>query len=154
MDMIGERLSRFTLISGGGWLLDVGVMLGLVAAGTSPFVANLIGALCGVSSVFVLAQRRVFTTLGGGGVRWRLFLPYLCWQAVAIPAASALVALIANVAAGAAEIPAAWFAVVSPVTISAAVIAAGVAKVAVTPLTLYANFVFSGWLMERRVAWR
>lgn len=148
--MIGERLSRFTLISGGGWLLDVGVMLGLVAAGAGPFAANLVGALCGVGFVFVFAQRRVFTMIGGGGVRWRLFLPYLLWQSVAIPTASALIAVVAGLLAE----PAAWTEERLPAPISAAVLAAGVAKVTVTPLTLYANFLFSGLLMERRVSWR
>jgi putative flippase GtrA len=148
--MIASRLSVFTLISGGGWLLDIGVMLSLVATGLAPFSANLLGALCGVSFVFVLAQRRVFTQDGAGGVRWRLFGPYLLWQGVAIPTASLLI----SAAAVALAAPATWAEAALPLAPSAAVIAAGVAKVAVTPLTLYANFLFSGWLMERRVSWR
>ena len=147
--MTGSRLSKFTLISGCGWLLDVLTLLSLVAMGASFFAANLVGALVGVSLVFLFAQRRVFNATHAGKIRWRLFLPYLAWQAVAILLASALVDLVAILLTPAASALAAW----SASAIPAAVIAAGLAKIIVTPLTLYANFLFFGWLAERRISW-
>ncbi len=147
--MSRSRLSKFTLISGCGWILDVLVLLGLVAMGTPFFTANLAGALCGVSFVFLFAQRRVFTATHGGKVRWQLFLPYLLWQIFAILLASVMVDWVALWLVPSAESLAAW----SGTGIPAAMIAAGLAKVVVTPVTLYANFLFFGWLAERRILW-
>jgi len=144
------RLPGFAVISRFGWLLDLGVMIGLVGSGTGPFWANLAGATCGVGFVFVLSQRRIFTEIGGGRVRWRPLLPCLFWHSVAIPSASALVALAAQLAAWPAAVAAAQL----PGLFTPEVLAAGAGKIAVTPLTLYANFLVSGWFFDRRVsAW-
>lgn len=147
--MIGARLSKFTLISGGGWLLDLGVMLGLVAMGASSFGANCAGAVCGVSFVFLMAQRRVFTETHGGRINWRLLLPYLLWQTLAILLASGLVHFLAQLMTGGATALIARLGL----GLSAAVAAAGAAKILVTPVTLYANFLVFGWLAERRISW-
>lgn len=144
--MLRSRLSYFTLISGGGWILDVVVLIVLVTLGANYFVANMVSATFGVTFVFTLAQRHVFAS-GREGLQWRLFLPYLCWQVIAISVASLLIAALAqSLFTHIAELQIAD--PPSPDTISAAL-----AKILVTPLTLYANFLFSGWLMERRISW-
>ncbi|MEO1776068.1 MAG: GtrA family protein [Pseudomonadota bacterium] len=157
--MIGRRLSRFTVISGCGWALDVCVLLVLVTLGLDAFSANLIGAFCGVTFVFVMARRQVFEQVGAReGALSGAFLPYLAWQAVAIPAASALVWLLASAlaepAVWVAEGLSSWSTTLAAVMLPAPVLAAGVAKAAVTPLTLYANFLVTAFLIERRFSWR
>ncbi|MEO0821826.1 MAG: hypothetical protein AAF074_15540 [Pseudomonadota bacterium] len=154
MGILDTRLSRFTVISGIGWLIDLSLMLGLVALGLGAFEANLVGAFCGVSFVFVAAQRRVF--VAAGGVRLGMLAAYLAWHAIAITAASALIGLIAGALAGpAAALRDALAALLpGPLVPGAPLIAAGAAKALVTPLTLYANFLVMGRLLEGRVSWR
>lgn len=147
--MTGSRLSKFTLISGAGWALDLLVLLGLVAIGLPAFGANIAGALCGTGLVFCFAQQRVFTQGSGGRIRWRLLLPYLLWQCLAILAASGLVHLLAPPLSPAAAGLLSWSGLAVPLP----VLAAALAKIAVTPVTLYANFLFFGWLAERRISW-
>jgi len=152
--LLAHRLSRFTVISGIGWTLDFTVTLCAVWAGAAVMTANGIGALCGVSFVFFAAQRQVFRRMRGGQLR--LLASYLCYQAVAILAASWLIGVAADAlmpaAAALSSLAGDWLApdLLPPTRVSAA----AVAKALVTPLTLYSNFLFMGWLLEGKVSLR
>jgi putative flippase GtrA len=148
------RLPAFAVVSGCGWMLDFLLTAGLVATGAPAAAANAVGATCGVTFVFFAAQRRVFVT--GDRVLVRPLLAYLGYQAGAIALASAAIGLLASVLAApsAAVLGAVVGSVVGPDAPGAATLAAAAAKVAVTPATLYANFLFTGWLLEGRVSWR
>jgi len=135
------RLSRFTLISGIGWCMDVGLTLGLVAAGLAVAPANMIGATVAVSFVYVTAQRHIFRRKPGRLTALQRGLAYAGYQGLAIAAASMLIGLLA------------W-ALQAAVPFAAVTVVAGISKIAITPLTLYSNFVFMGWLLEGRLAWR
>lgn len=143
------RLPKFALISGIGWMLDIGVTLGLVAAGSDVMVANMIGAGLAVSFVFIAAQRHVFFAEDRSLVGF--FAVYLVWQVMAITAASfaidQLAAFLSSCGAGA-------FAQRACGLLGDPTLAAGIAKVAVTPITMYLNFLFMGWLSEARISWR
>lgn len=145
---LSVRLPRFAVISGLGWLLDVSVLLSLVTLGTDVLVANMIGAWLAVSFVFVAAQRAVFLRARAGVAR--LYLSYLVWHAVMILAASVAIDQAAAVIAACGPLPEG-----TPGCALAAnpTVAAGLAKIVVTPVTLYANYVFMGWLLEARVSW-
>lgn len=142
------RLHRFAIISGLGWLIDLSVMTLLVAAGVSIFVANLISAGIAITFVFFAAQNRIFA--GIGGFLYAKFAIYLFYQALAVPLASGLIHELAHffLSAGLGDL--------YPVSLLALPIRTAlvsiVAKVIVTPLTLYSNFVFMGWLVERRIS--
>lgn len=143
------HLVLFATVSGIGWLIDFTVLLLLIGLGFEAFVANLIGAGVAVTFVFAVSQRRVFVERHGGVIKWGLLLPYLAWQGGAVPAASALVALLTGILTE----PAAAFVDQRDLDVAPVVLAAAAAKVAITPLTLYANFLFSGWLIDRRLRW-
>ncbi len=150
-----QRFSVFTIISGTGWLIDLGLTIGLVMAGLGPFLASMIGSLTAVSFVFVVSQLIVFDT--GGRVRTDQYGFYLTWHAMTIPLASGAVAVLAG-----------WFEAPLAQLLDwvngwllqsilgwmpdALALAAGVAKAAITPITLTANFFFMRWLVEWRGA--
>lgn len=144
-----RRFSGFTLISGTGWLIDLGLTVLGVSAGLTAFLASVIGSLVAVSFVFVVSQLMVFDT--GGRVKTEHYGFYLLWHGVTIPIASGLVAGLNLVLEGpvAALLPAlpGWIATLLP---GVAALATGIAKIAITPATLTANFFFMRWLVERR----
>ncbi len=77
--MVLGSFSRFTVLSGTGWILDFGVTLTLVQAGASVFASNAVGAFCGVTFVLIPATRQVFSRVR----RWRmpvLIGIYWAWQ--------------------------------------------------------------------------
>lgn len=135
------RLSRFTILSGIGWCMDVGLTLGLVAGGLAVAPANMIGATVAVSFVYVTAQRHIFQRKPGRLTAVQRGIAYAGYQVLAIAAASVLIGGLA------------W-ALQAALPSVAVTALAGISKIAITPLTLYSNFVFMGWLLEGRVAWR
>ncbi len=144
-----HRFSVFTLISGTGWLIDLGLTIGLVTAGLGPFLASMIGSLVAVSFVFVISQLMVFDT--GGRVHTDQYGYYLVWHAVTIPLASGAVAgLTGLLGAPVGHLTGLLPDLVVAVLPGATALAAGVAKAAITPATLTANFFFMRWLVERR----
>jgi putative flippase GtrA len=163
----GMRVHLFTVLSGVGWLLDFTLYGLLVIIGIGPFVANLCGAASGVSFVFLMSRRYLFarcaSSLGAAVLRYGL------WNVVAIASASAGIAVLASGLAGSADFASFvdllratidWIArsaptaaVLSPV-LDTSTTAAAVAKLAVTPLTMYSNYLVASWLIEGRVSWR
>jgi putative flippase GtrA len=135
----------FTLVSGFGWLLDVGLTIFLVSLGTPPFWASVVGAGVAVTFVYVVSVQAIFDAEGKVGVGG--FPYYVVWQICAIAAASALVALLAHtllpLVAGTLD----WFGHENPTGVLA--IATGAAKTLMTPFTLVANFLFIRWLTLR-----
>ncbi len=136
---------RFAVVSGVGWLIDVGTTMALVEVGASPFWASLVGAATAVTFVYFVALRSVFQVDERLGARG--FPPYVVWQVCAISAASVLVSVLAG-----------WLAPVSAAMLERLgsdasfdplTWAAGAAKALVTPLTLLANFLFMRWLTVR-----
>lgn len=123
----------FAIISGLGWLIDVGVTMGLVQFGMTPFIASFAGAAIAVSFVYVVSRLVVFQINQLGSVTD--YTIYVVWQIFAITVASFLVAMIGGVLAP---------------HVGALALATGVGKVLVTPLTLAANYLFMRWLTQRR----
>jgi len=117
-------LSRFALISGLGWLIDFSVFSSLCYL-LPVYAANLIGASLAVLFVFYASLRPVFMYAGQQTSR-KLF-QYIAYQVVAIWLASLLIDTLSVVLSG---MP--W----APL----------MAKIAVTPLTFAANFLFMRWL--------
>lgn len=155
--MSTPRLPRFAIVSGIGWLIDLGVMLSLVQFGLDAGRANILGASCGVTFVFFAAQQQIFRS--AHGFRVRALALYAGCQIVAILAASGLVGLMASLLQPAATETAAWLSAWIA-TLSTALppsphfAAAAAAKAFVTPITLYANFLFMSWLLEGQASWR
>lgn len=142
------RLHRFAIISGLGWLIDLSVMTLLVSAGVSVFLANLTSAGLAISFVFFAAQNRVF--IDNGRFLFAKFAAYFLYQAIAVPVASALIQKLALVLLAAA--PDGLFALFHIPDGQRLTVVSVAAKMAITPLTLYSNFLFMGWLVERRVS--
>lgn len=129
---------RFTLISGIGWILDFVVMGGLTALGSSYFIANTIGAFCGVTFVFFAARHDIFSEAREQSLTKSICL-YWAWQIIAITAASFCVALLSN----------GVFALLKDMLENGRVISGLCAKILVTPATLSANFYFMQWLFRK-----
>ncbi len=140
-----KSFAGFAVVSGTGWLIDVGLTMALVQWGAHPFWASLAGAATAVAFVYVVSLRAIFGVDGRIGARG--FPAYVLWQVCAIAAASVAVAALAErlvplatvaidrLGAGGAADPLTW--------------AAGSAKAAITPLTLLANFGFMRILTKR-----
>lgn len=120
------RLSAFGLVSLIGLTLDTGLFLILRATGVDPFIANFISASLGVTFVYFASVRRIFAYEGG----WllHLFLLYLGYQVVAVALASTAVAWL--VAQGLAGV---------------------LAKIAILPVTFFANYLFMR-LLTRKIS--
>ena len=121
---LSQRIARFGVASGIGWLLDFCIFAVLVHQGLAPGLANAVGASAAVVWVFFFSVRRIFR-YGGASVHSR-FLIYALYQALMIAAASVGVDSIVRVAGANALL----------------------AKALVTPLTFMANFFFMGWLTK------
>ncbi|MEM9437574.1 MAG: GtrA family protein [Pseudomonadota bacterium] len=128
----------FALISGTGFLLDVALTMGLVAFGVLPFWASLLGAGAAVSFVYVASRLGVFGDRKIGPKED--YALYLIWQVAALATAAAIVAVLAHALAPLIGARSSG----DPLAL-----ATGAAKVAVTPVTLTANYLFMRWLTER-----
>jgi hypothetical protein len=147
------RIHWFASISGLGWLLDAVTLLFLVAMGVEPFAANLCSAGLAVTLVFFLSQRTIF--FANSRFLVGKFCAYVVWNAFGIIVASALVAMLGEaftdliVRLRHLGVVPGWVpdGLSTPVAVAAA-------KVSVTPLTMYANYVILSLIMEGRASWR
>ncbi|WP_347303917.1 GtrA family protein [Croceibacterium sp. TMG7-5b_MA50] len=144
------RVHAFALISGIGWLVDFTLFNLLAVAGVDLFVANLVGAGVAVSLVFVAGRHFIFRDS-------RTPLPlaiaaYVCWNVVAILLASVAVAAIGRLLASPAVImPTENLLSSLGVTLNALYLVPPIAKVAVTPATMYLNYLAMGIIIEQRI---
>jgi glycosyltransferase involved in cell wall biosynthesis/uncharacterized membrane protein len=120
--MAHSRLWGFGAVSGLGWTLDFLVFTLLVQTGADPAAANAVGASLAVTWVYFASVRRIFRY--GGDSRRSRFAAYAVYQVVGITAASAAVSGIVLLTAA------------HPLF----------AKLAVTPVTFLANYLFMSWL--------
>jgi putative flippase GtrA len=121
------KIGRFGVVSGMGWLLDFSTFLLLSWKWLPPAWANVFSALLAITFVFSASTRHVFTE--AGGFVWRKFLVYLAYQACVIALFSAAIQAL-SLGLG---------------------IAPGLAKVLVTPMNFYANFLFMSVLLSGRL---
>lgn len=144
------RLSSFTLLSGIGWCIDFAIFNLLVGRGQPGFLANLASASVAVTFVLIAARKWIFRhhveTLP------MTVAKYTAWNVVAISAASFGIKAIASGLQtwswdGAATV------VGQAVghSVAPAVLMANTAKILITPVTMYANFVATGYIIERRI---
>ena len=144
------RLSSFTLLSGVGWCIDFAIFNVLVSRGFTSFAANLSSASVAVTFVLIIARRWIFRhhveTLPMT-IFW-----YAAWNAAAIPAASlglkAVSAGLLQVDWGQAKLLAGT-GLDHPIAYR--MLIANFAKIVITPFTMYANFVATGYIIERRM---
>lgn len=144
------RLHRFAMLSGIGWLTDFVIFNLLVYLGLSLFVANVIGATCGVSFVFVTGRRYIFRDVRTGLTT--AIIAYAIWNLLAITAMSWAIAGLGELIAS--LVPAVLrsldFSDPRTATFLHALIPSA-AKIALTPVSMYANFVTMGLIVERRL---
>lgn len=147
------RVHWFASISGLGWLLDAVTLLSLVAIGIQPFAANLCSAGLAVTLVFFLSQRTIF--FANSQFLVGKFCAYVAWNAFGIVVASALIAILGGAFEGWIFHLRHWG--VAPGWVPDGLsrpVAVAAAKVSVTPLTMYANYVVLSFIMEGRASWR
>lgn len=129
--------------------MDLSLMALLVDLGLPVFWANMLGATVAITFVFSVAQRRIFVS--DGHVLLPKFAVYFLYQSMVIPLASlgihALAALLEGANVGAYP---PFDLLPSDAARQAAV--SVLAKGLATPATLYSNFLFMGWLLERRLS--
>lgn len=147
------RIHWFASISGLGWLIDAITLLFLVTIGVEPFVANLCSAGLAVTLVFFVSQRALF--FASSRFLVGKFCAYVAWNAFGVIVASALIAQLAEVFVHWIALLTEWGLVPRWVPQGAnRPVAVAAAKVAVTPLTMYANYVILSLIMEGRASWR
>jgi uncharacterized membrane protein len=147
------RIHWFASISGLGWLVDAATLLFLVTIGIQPFAANMCSAGLAVTLVFILSQKTIFFSHN----RFLIarFCVYVLWNVFAILVASALIAKLGEAFAH-------WVVQLKDGGLvprwipagSTTPLAVAAAKIAVTPLTMYANYVILSLIMEGRASWR
>lgn len=146
----GVRLHAFALISGIGWIIDFCLFNLLALAGMSLLLANIIGAGCAVSFVFVTGRRFIFRDVQGSV--WAAIAAYAAWNIVAILLASAAIAFLGRMLSTPEVLALARRAMCSAgVRIDPELLAAPASKIALTPVTMYCNYVAMGMIIERRI---
>ena len=125
-EQLGDFL-RFSLVSGVGWLIDIGLFTVLVALMFPPTIANLISAGVAVTYVYIVSTRHIF--VHGHCFQWQKYILYLAYQVLAISLASLAIGGLHSWIGG------------HPL----------ISKLLVTPLTLYVNFVFMAYLLQNRL---
>ena len=145
------RLSAFAVLSGIGWLIDFSIFNFLVANHHSNLKSNIISASVAVAFVFITARRWIFLN-HVGHLRWTIG-KYIVWNCLAITAASYLLKLTAS---GLNHLDfhdiIVQFGPISALPISKNILVSNAAKLLVTPLTMYANFIAMGYIFERKVS--
>jgi putative flippase GtrA len=127
---------RFAGLSGVGWLIDFCLLLVLVRLFALPvFTANLISAGTAGLTVFLLSRRVVFGVSHGSVAHRALF--YLLYTVAVIVLASWAIRLLAG-----------GFQSGSIARLARPVVAAAVAKILVTPVTLGLNFIVAKGVNE------
>jgi putative flippase GtrA len=145
------RLSAFAALSGIGWLIDFTIFNVLVASNNSYLKSNIVSASVAVVFVFITARRFIF--LNHVGSLKQAVTKYVVWNAFAIVFASYFIKSIASglvylgfndtlIQLGA----------FSSLPINRRLIISNIAKLLVTPLTMYANFIAMGYIFERRLS--
>lgn len=145
------KLPGFTLLSGVGWCLDFVIFNVLIGLGLTYFGSNLISATCAVTFVLITARRWIFRNHVAS--LHSVVVKYVLWNIFAVTAASYLVATVASgldtLDLGPLFTSLAYFADAAPDRVF---VVSNIAKLLVTPLTMYANFVMVGYIVERRVS--
>ena len=141
------RLHGFALISGIGWLMDFGLFTLLAYSGVDLFLANLIGATAAVTFVFVTARRMIFRDLKRPLAS--AITAYVLWNLFAVLLASIAVDQLAELLSSS-RLVSDLLASLSPDWAKGPRIVPPLAKILVTPATMYANFVAMGVIIERR----
>jgi putative flippase GtrA len=143
------KLPSFTLLSGIGWCIDFAIFNTLVTLGHTYFASNLVSASVAVTFILIAARRWIFRHHAES--LHVVVAKYVIWNVVAVTAASFLIQLIATglehidlsgVLAGAGQ-------VTGKIPDKKAIVS-NVAKLLVTPITMYANFLAVGYIIERR----
>lgn len=133
-----KKFIKFGALSGGGWLLDSGLLLLLSQRlGISLFAANFISSSIAALSVYTVARFVVFH--GSQGRPLIKTLIYFCYTCGIIVLASILIG------------PLAWFLQRSADYLSLSPTAGQIsflAKASITPPQLLANFLMSRYLVE------
>lgn len=144
------RLHGFALVSGIGWLIDFALFTSLAWAGIDLFKANLVGATCAVTFVFISGRRFIFYN-----ARTRLsaaIAGYALWNVAAIFLASLAVDAIARLLSLPCVMVNAQSAfAITGIESNPTKLVAPVAKILITPITMYCNFVVTGLIIERRL---
>jgi putative flippase GtrA len=145
------RISSFTLLSGVGWCVDFLLFNFLVSTGYSYLTSNLISASVAVTLVF-LASRKWLFRHHAGSLKTATF-QYIIWNVFAITVASQLLGGIASLleTIDLSDISQliVW---ITGEHLSGRSLVSNLAKVLVTPFTMYANFIATGYIIERRLS--
>ena len=137
---LGQALA-FVAVSGGGWLVDVSVFMGLTAlVAWLPLYANIVSSSCGVLFVFVVSSRRIFERNAGSMLQKVALL--ILFNLLVIVVCSFVLAAIVT---GLSRLAFGTGLMLPPAAIGLA------AKVIVTPMTLVLNFLVVRFLLERFV---
>jgi hypothetical protein len=132
-------VAKFGVLSGLGWMVDMLVFAGVVTFGASVFFGGFVGAVCGATFAFLSSKRLVFHN---DEENYLLELSvYIAYQ---LALAVVLAAAIDIGARGLTWIAfsAGWHFPLTGIAIAA--------KVAVTPFSLFLNYVVARYLLRRR----
>ena len=124
---LAQRVTSFGVVSGMGWLLDLGTFSVLTHLHAAAGPANVVSASLAVTWVYATSARRIFH-YGGADVR-RRFLGYALIQVLVIGAASAAIAALVHLSG------------MAPLA----------AKLLVTPATFVINYRVMAWLTASAV---
>jgi putative flippase GtrA len=145
------RISSFTLLSGVGWCIDFLLFNLLISIGHAYFTSNLISASVAVTFVFLTSRKWVFRN-HAGSLKLATF-QYIIWNVFAITVASRLLGGIASfletIDLSHASQLIVWM---TSEYLTQRSLVSNLAKILVTPLTMYANFVATGYIIERRLS--
>lgn len=133
--LIGQAV-KFIGLSGMGWTLDFCIYIGLQFVSENLVINNVISSWLGVTFVFFFASQNVFDNNRKISMKWK-YLIYICYQCILIFFISRLLSVINMVIA-------------DNITIVMALkFSSIIAKLLVTPVTMFLNFFVMGCVIEK-----
>lgn len=131
-----KQVLRFIGLSGMGWVLDFFTYMGLGIISDNLVINNIISSWVGVTFVFTLATRKVFSNKGSIPLGWK-YAAYLLYQCGLIYFISRLLNVLNSSITG--YLQTEFFLKLSPVF----------AKILVTPVTMILNFFIMKGIIEK-----
>lgn len=138
MEQLFKQIVKFVLVSGTGWLIDLGIYLTLTYGYDFPvWIANILGALPAATFVFIVSTRKIFENNIKRLSLKQKYIIYIVYQIILIVCISLFGQFLYNLIQ--AHNPFEWL---SPYTLL-------LVKLMITCITIVLNFIFMKVLVER-----
>ena len=136
MNNLLKQIINFLGFSGIGWILDFTMYTLLAYIGINLFICNVVGAVVGLTFVYIFSTRYIFKNTGRIPL-WGKYIIYIAYQIIQVYLVSKLLVIVNNILVT--HISLTFIQTFSPV----------ISKCLVTPITMVLNFIILKNMIEK-----